>query len=211
MKLSAIYREIIEEKQQLLATEGKQVGTLYHYTSLKTADAILSSGYIQGSDKSISGYSDEIRGDNKYSLSFTRDKNFHTVYRTIGGYPECRFVIDGDALSNKYKIQPVAAKGFEKYKSKDFEAEEVIVSPSQIKVPLKPYVKSIDLLIEPTKNWDIDGFDSYKFIEVLKQIKSEGIEINMVDKNGNPAPKNLKLSFSQWLKKPVHKVINKLT
>lgn len=202
MKLSDIYREIIE---------GKQVGTLYHYTSLKTADKILKDGFIQGSDKSISGYSDDIIGKNSYSLSFTRNKNFHKVYRVIGGYPECRFVIDGDDLSNKYKIQPVAARGFEKKKSQDFEAEEVIVSPSQIKVPVKPYVKSIDLLIEPTDNWDIEGFDSYKFIEVLKKIKSQGIEVNMVDKNGNPAPKNLKLSFSQLLNKPIHKIINKLT
>jgi hypothetical protein len=202
MKLIDIYREIIE---------GKQVGTLYHYTSLKAADKILKDGFIQGSDKSISGYSDNIIGKNYYSLSFTRDKNFHKVYRVIGEYPECRFVIDGDALSNKFKIQPVAARGFEKKKSKDFEAEEVIVSPSQIKVPVKPYVKSIDLLIEPTDNWDIEGFDSYKFIEVLKKVKSQGIEVNMVDKNGNPAPKDLKLNFSQLLNKPIHKIINKLT
>ena len=33
----------------------------------------------------------------------------------------------------------------------------------------------------------------------------------MVDKNGNPAPKNLKLNFLQWLKKPIHKTIDKLT
>ena len=192
--------------------EGKQVGTLYHYTSLKAADKILKDGFIQGSDKSISGYSPQIKQkDNLYSLSFTRNKNFHSVYRLIGSDVECRFVIDGNSLSNKYKIQPAAAKGFEKFKSKDFEAEEVIVSPSQIKVPVKPYIKSIDLLIEPIENWVVDGFDPYKFIKVLKQIKDQGIEVNMVDKNGNPAPKNLRLSFSQWLKKPVHKVINKLT
>ena len=210
MKLTTIYREIIEEKQQLFTTEGKQVGTLYHYTSLKSADSILKTGFIQGSDKSISGYSPQIKQkDNLYSLSFTRNKNFHSVYRLIGSDVECRFVIDGDALSNRYKIQPVAAWGFGKSKSKDFEAEEAIVSPSQIKVPVKPYVKSIDLLIEPIDNWTVDGFDSYKFIDVLKKTKSQGIEINVVDKNGNPAPKKLKLSFSQWLKKPIHKIINK--
>lgn len=210
MKLTTIYREIIEEKQQLFTTEGKQVGTLYHYTSLKSADSILKKGFIQGGEKSIQGYSSRIsQNDNKYSLSFTRNKNFHSVSRLIGSDIECRFVIDGDSLSNKYKIQPVAAWGFEKSKSNDFESEEAIVSPSQIKVPIKPYVKSIDLLIEPIDNWTVDGFDSYKFIDVLKKTKSQGIEINVVDKNGNPAPKKLRLSFSQWLKKPIHKIINK--
>lgn len=185
--------------------EGKQVGILYHYTSLKAADKILKDGFIQGSDKAISGYSDNIIGKNYYSLSLTRDKNFHKVYRVIGEYPECRFVIDGDVLSNKYKIQPVAARGFEKKKSKDFEAEEVIVSPSQIKVPVKPYVKSIDLLIEPAGDLKVGDYDPYEFIEVLKKLKDQGIAVNAVDKNGNSAPTDLKLSFSQWLKKSIQK------
>ena len=197
MNLEKIYTEI---------QEGKQVGTLYHYTSLKIADKILKEGFIAGSDKSISGYSDEIRGKNKHSLSFTRDKNFHEVYRVIGAYPECRFVIDGDALSNKYKIQPAAAKGFEKKKSKDFEAEEIIVSPNPIKVPVKPYVKSIDLLIEPADDLKVGDYDPYEFIEVLKKLKDQGIAVNAVDKNGNSAPTDLKLTFTQWLKKSVSKL-----
>jgi hypothetical protein len=197
VKLEKIYTEI---------QESKQVGTLYHYTSLKVADKILKEGFIKGSDKSISGYSDDIFDKNNHSLSFTRNKNFHAAYRVIGAYPECRFVIDGDALSNKYKIQPAAAKGFEKKKSQDFEAEEIIVSPNPIKVPVKPYVKSIDLLVEPADDLKVGDYNPYKFIEVLKKLKDQGIAVNAVDKNGNSAPTDLKLSFTQWLKKSVSKL-----
>lgn len=210
MKLRDIYNEIIE---------GKQVGTLYHYTSLSVANSILEDGFIEGGTSSIRGYHDSIRGDNKFSLSFTRNKNFHKQSRIIGAELECRFVVDGDSLSNRYKIQPITNvdASFMSFKkqSADFEYEEVILSPNPIRVPIIPYVNRVDFLIEPTTTKRGSGrfipYDLYKFINMLKNLKKQGISINMVDKNGNPIPKELKLTFIQRLIKPLYKLSRSIT
>jgi hypothetical protein len=204
-----VLRESIEGYDKIIQ-EGKQVGTLYHYTSLGAAHSILEDGFIEGGDKSISGYLESMVGDNKYSLSLTRNKNFHKFNRWIGDVVECRFVIDGDSLSNIYKIQPITAVsgGIWDYKkqSKDFEAEEVILSPNPIEVPIIPYVIRFDFLIKQNDKKYFIGYDPYEFINMLKKLKKQGISINIVDKNGNPVPKELKLTFKQWLMKPLYKL-----
>ena len=204
-----VLRESIEGYDKIIQ-EGKQVGILYHYTSLDVANSILKDGFIKGGDKSISGYLESMVGDNKYSLSLTRNKNFHKFNRWIGEEIECRFVIDGDSLSNIYKIQPITAVsgGIWDYKkqSKDFEAEEVIFSPNPIEVPIIPYVIRFDFLIKQNDEKHFISYDPYEFINMLKKLKKQGISINIVDKNGNPVPKELKLTFKQWLMKPLYKL-----
>ena len=200
-----VLRESVKGYDKIIQ-EGKQVGTLYHYTSLDVADYILKDGFIKGGDNSISGYLESMRGDNKFSLSFTRNKNFHKNNRWISEELECRFVIDGDALSNRYKIQPITSvSGFWNYEkqSEGFEAEEVILSKNPIEVPIIPYVIRFDFLIERKK---FMSYDPYEFINMLKKLKKQGISINIVDKNGNPVPKELKLTFKQWLMKPLYKL-----
>ena len=201
-----VLRESIEGYDKIIQ-EGKQVGILYHYTSLDVANSILKDGFIKGGDKSISGYLESMVGDNKYSLSLTRNKNFHKFNRWIGEEIECRFVIDGDSLSNIYKIQPITAVsgGIWDYKkqSKDFEAEEVILSKNPIEVPIIPYVIRFDFLIESQGGKRYATYDPYEFIDMLKELKEQGISVNTVDKNGNPAPKELKVSFGQWIKNQI--------
>ncbi len=204
--IKKVLRESVEGYDKIIQ-EGKQVGILYHYTSLGAAHSILEDGYIEGGKSSLAGYSDSMRGDNNFSLSFTRNKNFHKRNRVLGDVVECRFVIDGDSLSNIYKIQPITNEdsyemSFQK-QSLDFEYEEVILSPNQIKVPIVPYVIRFDFLIERKK---FIGYDPYEFINMLKKLKKQGISINIVDKNGNPVPKELKLTFKQWLMKPLYKL-----
>ena len=78
--------------------EAKQVGVLYHFTSFINALKILNKNML-------------IPGANRY-ISFSRDKNFLNVARFSlgsgsGGNPiGVAIVIDGDKLSNKYKITP---------------------------------------------------------------------------------------------------------
>lgn len=76
--------------------EAKQVGTLYHFTSFIKLPLILQRNELMvGQD----GY-----------VSFTRDKHFLSKSRyslsmnqaTVG----CAIIIDGDKLSNNYKITP---------------------------------------------------------------------------------------------------------
>jgi hypothetical protein len=81
--------------------EGKQVGTLYHYTSAAGLKSILRSNRINASEESYN-YEDQ------YFVSFTRNKNFHKRGMMSGVKTEYRITLDGNKLSNKYKIQPFA-------------------------------------------------------------------------------------------------------
>lgn len=73
-------------------TEAKQVGILYHYTALFRLPRIIAENKL--------GFESA-----KY-VSFTRDKHFHKHYREGIEVEECRFVIDGDKLSENYRILP---------------------------------------------------------------------------------------------------------
>jgi hypothetical protein len=83
--------------------EGKQVGILYHYTSADGLKGILSSNSIKASEEIY-------MGQNLYYISFTRNKNFHKKGSKFGVKTEYRITLDGDKLSNKYKITPHAYK-----------------------------------------------------------------------------------------------------
>ena len=76
-----------------LLKEAKQVGTVYHYTTILSLLKILDDDVL--GDKSLGKYS---------RVSLTRDKNFQKRTKIIPA--ECRITINGDKLSNRYKIQP---------------------------------------------------------------------------------------------------------
>jgi hypothetical protein len=84
-----------------LLNEGKQVGLLYHYTSEKGLKSILQSNKLNASTELYQGH--EL-----YYVSFTRNKNFHKKGANWNVKTDYRITIDGDKLSNKYKIQPFA-------------------------------------------------------------------------------------------------------
>jgi hypothetical protein len=80
--------------------EGKQVGTLYHFTSLKNLLSI-----IQNNTLIASNTTDFI--DKKIKLqciSLTRTPNKKQF--SIASESGCVLVLDGDKLSNNYKITP---------------------------------------------------------------------------------------------------------
>jgi len=79
--------------------EGKQVGTLYHYTSAEGLKNILKTGQLKTSEENYLGH--EL-----HYISFTRNKNFHKKGSKFGVQTEYRIALDGDKLSNKYKIRP---------------------------------------------------------------------------------------------------------
>ena len=79
--------------------EGKQVGTLYHYTSAAGLKSILGSNRINASEENY-------LGNELYYTSFTRNKNFHKKGSNFGVKIKYRITLDGNKLSNKYKIQP---------------------------------------------------------------------------------------------------------
>jgi hypothetical protein len=67
-----------------------------------------------------------------------------------GQKPQVRFTIDGDKLSNKYKIAPYAQDAlispvFRK-NSEHYEAEERVVSNKPFTILLSDYLISVDVL-----------------------------------------------------------------
>jgi hypothetical protein len=72
-----------------ILNEGKQVGILYHYTENWLLQQIIESNTLLS------------------PVSFTRSKDKTTVF-WIGA--ECALVIDGNKLSNNYKIRPYQSR-----------------------------------------------------------------------------------------------------
>ncbi len=109
-------------------TEGKQIGTLYHFTTSDNFYEILSSNQLQTYGRYI---------------SFTRNKNlFLNPSRLGGGYYYC-FEIDGDKLSTKYKLEPFN----DPISKKDEYEERVVFNRNGMFIDnLDKYVKKIIIL-----------------------------------------------------------------
>ena len=188
-----------------LLNESKQVGILYHYTTYTAAINILKSGRLKSN---LEGANRGTLTNPIYSISFTRDKTFHQSTRHLQKPLHCRFVFDGDKMSDKFKIQPYAQSNDFKKGTADFEAEETIQSNKPVEIPINNYLIRIDVLVdlkEPKKSdydmdWDFYGKD---YIEFFKVTKEKNIEINMVDKNSNPIPYKEKQSLWQRIVKAI--------
>lgn len=92
-------------------TEGKQVGTLYHYTDIKHNDVQVLYNIIKQNTLIPSKGSDTV--------SLTRSKNQDFVL----AQERSVIVLDGDKLSNNYKITPYHDIGWN-YDIQDVEPED---------------------------------------------------------------------------------------
>jgi hypothetical protein len=191
-------------KLNVSINEAKQVGILYHYTGYSQAIDILKDGKLRSD---IGGPLGKL--DNPYySISFTRNRNFHKHARALthaGNNIPIRFTFDGNKMSNNFKITPYAQSGFEKTKQ-SFEAEEVITSKKVFDVSLSNYLISVDILVElknpGSSRYDFD-WDMYgdSFNQQIQLAKSKGLKINMVGKNGESIPRKEKETLLQKLSK----------
>ena len=119
--------------------EAKQVGIIYHYTTFDSGLKILKLNQLKSSDAA-----DSTNAKPVFAVSFTRDKRFHDNHvvgfdeSSIGNKPQLRFTIDGNKLSNKFKVQPYSQGGAFSKNRKGFEAEERVVSnkPLQYHYPI---------------------------------------------------------------------------
>ena len=131
--------------------EAKQVGTLYHYTENWLLEQIIESNTLQA------------------PVSFTRSKDKKTV-SWLGA--ECSLAIDGDKLSNNYKISP--------YRDNDGEGN--------------PFDE-----MEERVNKDITNLNKY-IIKVILYESNPEIESLLKEKN-IPYELNLDESLRDWFKK----------
>jgi hypothetical protein len=117
--------------------EAKQVGKLYHFTSKNNLEKILSSNKLNGS------FMYELEnGDELYGVSTSRNKNLFYDKNNI------RITLDGDKLSNNYKIKP-RDYWYREYNIPDNpqtvdEDEEVILTPNNYIFDVKKYILDIE-------------------------------------------------------------------
>lgn len=116
--------------------EAKQVGILYHFTSLDALELILKQNLMKGSW----GNSD-LKG--KY-ISVTRDKNLYKSYPNLGAEElDLAIVFDGNKLSNKYKIRPYRYEPYRELDKTGSEAEELIMLPSGVLQNVSHYMLGV--------------------------------------------------------------------
>ena len=162
-----------------LLSEGKQVGTLYHFTNYDSAIGIVMKDFklkVALTPKEVS--IDELPDYAKY-ISFTRNKNLDSP--TISR--EVRFTIDGNALSNRYRVEPFAdiKAGFGRTRPGKDEAEErVNVAKREGFVDIAPFLVSIDVM-EP-KELKVGSLDADAFTELVDDLKYKNIPYKIVNK-----------------------------
>jgi len=153
--------------------EAKQVGTIYHYTDIDSLREIIKTNQLTGAGQ----------------VSFTRDSRFldTTVVDGLSNNAECRLVIDGDKLSNNYKIKPVNFY-YPSYNS----ARPVIITGMGDGIPtgteseeavetdvienIKNYIIRIDFIFGEKNRWFVSEPDK----NILKFLTSNNIEYKLI-------------------------------
>lgn len=135
-----------------LLNEAKQVGDIYHYTRLSRKFGIydiLTSGELKPAPD---------RAKYKGYVSFSRDR---ALGSTLGMRARVRITIDGDKLSNKYKITPyVQLEPETPYDKENWTSpftrssgnseSELVVPANEYggSVKILPYIKKIDVIAD---------------------------------------------------------------
>ena len=99
--------------------EAKQVGTIYHYTSIHYLTDICETDTLCKYYTNQPSDIDKIIQNKSGVQSFTRRNDLLNANWSVGG-TDVKFVVDGDLLSNYYRIEPVNAL----LSKERFEAEE---------------------------------------------------------------------------------------
>jgi hypothetical protein len=167
MKKSQLRQIVKEEIKKILIeiNEAKQVGNLYHFTSVENLLNILNDGFLEPNEQG--------------QVSTTRNKKVD-VYPFMGEVPSylSRITLDGDKISNKYKIRPynydedIIPQDREPAYLSKFEYEEQIITNSK-NLSLYPYLVKIDLFIKNKKNEDVS-----EVIDILDE-KNINYEIHL--------------------------------
>ena len=159
-------------------TEGKQVGDLYHFTSLNGGEGILQTNTI---------ISDEYN-----FISLTRDKNYYKISDQIEG-GLIRLTIDGNKLSNNYKIYPYDEGERKKtHHGSYFESEERV--KGNIK-NAKNYITKIEVMLDFYNYADPEllFYEPQEIIDAVSIFKSSGVPFDILLKNN-------KVDLKTWLK-----------
>ena len=86
-----------------ILNEGKQVGILYHWTDFLNLYSIINSNSLK-SNITTDFNSKRLTKSEEKCISFTRSKNKSQFL--ISQDSQCALILDGNILSNNYKISP---------------------------------------------------------------------------------------------------------
>jgi hypothetical protein len=159
--------------------ERKQVGLLYHFTSYVGLKGIIEDNMV------LKTWQTDIQP----YVSFTRNKNFQSD--TIP--TQVRITVDGDKLSDKYRIAPHADTEAGYGRRSQDEAEErislkrypdgVSIKRSLILIEVKNPVAGYDLSKQTTDDEDmIEPPSSATYERVVKMLKFKKLPYKIVDK-----------------------------
>ena len=120
--------------------ERKNIGTIYHFTSLVNAYHIITSNCMVS-------YREVEESHNLYTFSFTRDKNLSNRIDQgqIDTILTTRLSIDGNKLSDKYKIRPYDYWKGTSINKINTESEEVLVKNNSYLRDINDYIIDINL------------------------------------------------------------------
>jgi len=183
MKLQENIQRIMEV---MSLNEVKNMGLLYHYTSMEFAEDIMKSNKLLGSLNDFE--------DRTYKVvSLTRDRNFHNTeyHKMVGKSYFVRFALDSEKLSQRYKTRPIFSY-FEKRKGKQnlFGAEEGVITDEIF--PLTRYLVKIEIIkpfmdvsLKMYKD-DLEHYNLDKMDEFIKKYDVRLIDLdNREIKNDN--------------------------
>ena len=151
MKLSSILKEVINEASQR--------GELYHFTPIGNLEKLLKSQYIiPNAENQIST---SIRPN--MQTSWTTGDNSSRINNDMSdSIPVVRLTLDGDKITNKYKVKPWA------WDEEDLGEEQIIVNGKNFY--FMPYLKRIDIFKNGSK-----GSKSKKITAATELLKSLNI------------------------------------
>jgi hypothetical protein len=168
----------IARLERKLFNEAKQVGTLYHICDAKAyIKYVLPKDQLQASGN----YDNFLHGGDNTYISFTRNKNY-TLEHDLGDYSGVfiRLVIDGDRLSDRYKIGPYNDAAFDRDTGEfgDYgsdmddipsqrEQEEVVKGPIR---NISKYIKEVQLDVSDLTDSTMRAFKS-----VATKLKNTGV------------------------------------
>jgi hypothetical protein len=187
----------------ILLNEGKQVGKIYHFTSIKSiVDICLiensligrpfkHNNFSYGNSKDSYLYNqDDIKKHHNYykdiikkyelnyfTVSFTRDKFLNNIFRSVSSM-ECRMIFDGDKLSNKYQFMPyqfLSNIGRDREGIGDEQEELCLIKGSNNIKNINSYIQSIELLETHLSYY----FNAFKLAEYFKSDLGYGDEFNL--------------------------------
>lgn len=174
---------------------GGRMGPLYHWTSFANLYKILKENYLKGSNRTVRDDVKTIDRKYEYGVSLTRDKRFHS---NLGKYypTEVCMVIDGDKLSNNYKLFPYNDffEGPDKptYKSAK-ESDEMETRTTKSIEKIKKYIVRVELYDNTSGASIQEQLDFIKFIASYYNVYKD------FNYNGYTTIDEFKEELCQWV------------